>query len=180
MLEAQLPIRLLLGAIFLISGSLKLAHWIEFHDTFSAMELFPGWLAELISRVLAPIEIALGFLVLTRWRPAVTGPLLLAMLIGFVAGLGVHRLRGKKKLVCGCFADFERERSTSNAILRNLLLLAAALLLVFGQSTPARPNWNDWLLASATAAGTVLSWTMLSLLAETIELVRRYDATEES
>jgi Methylamine utilisation protein MauE len=163
---------LLLGTIFLISGALKLIHWTQFRDTLSAMELLPSRLARGVGWVLPPLEVALGAAAVAQWHLALTGPALLGLLVGFILALTVHRLRGGKELVCGCFADFEHKTATVPLILRNVLLLALAAPLLLGPRDVAGRSLADWLPVGAAVVGLMLTWMLLRRLTETVTLLR--------
>jgi uncharacterized membrane protein YphA (DoxX/SURF4 family) len=174
MLSGLFVARTLLGAIFCVSGTLKLSHWNEFHDTLSAMELFPRWFTDLVSRVLPPLECFLGISVVIAWKPAFTGRLLLFLILSFLTALAVYRVRGGKRLVCGCFGNFYTATSVWSLILRNVLLLTAALLVVVTRNPLAYATGRDWFFVSLTVGGLLLGWNLISRLADTIHLIRDY------
>jgi hypothetical protein len=165
--------RLFLGTLFVVSGSLKLARRTRFRDTIAAMELVRPAIASGVAATLPPLEIALGVLLLARWRGPVPGALTLAALAGFSLVLAVYRLRGGLEIACGCFADFDRKVRTSTVIVRNLLLIAAALPLLSGTdpSLPSRTT-GDWLTAATTMVGLVVGWNLLARLVETVVLLQ--------
>ncbi len=163
---------LLAGAVFVLSGTLKLFQWTRFRDTLSAMELLPSLLARGVGWVLPPVEACLGAAVLAQWRLALTGPALLGLLVAFTLALGVYRLRGGKELVCGCFTDFEHKTATASVILRNVVLSVLAAPLLFGPREAPVRGAAEWLLAGSATAGLVLAWLLLGRLAEAVALLR--------
>jgi hypothetical protein len=163
---------LLLGAVFLLSGALKLTSWTRFRDTLSAMELLPPRLARALGWVLPPLEAALGAAVVAQWQLALTGPALLVLLTGFTLALALYRLRGGKELVCGCFADFEGKTATASLILRNVLLLALAVPMLIGSRDAAGRGGADQVLAGTVVIGLMLAWVLLGRLTEAVTLLR--------
>ena len=165
--------RLLLGTIFILSGTFKLARWRQFGDSLAALELLPRRFVRAVAAGLPPVEMAVGIAVLAGWRLPITGPLLLAMLFCFLAALALYRLRGGKELSCGCFADFEHKQPTSSLILRNLLLLVSGLPLLRPAQQPApERGWEEWLIGSTVVCGSVMIWILLGRLVQTILLLR--------
>jgi uncharacterized membrane protein YphA (DoxX/SURF4 family) len=174
MLSGLFVARTLLGAVFCVSGALKLSHWSEFHDTFSAMELFPRWFTYFVSRVLPPLECFLGISVVIAWKPALTGRLLLLLILSFLTALALYRLRGGKRLVCGCFGNFYTATSAWSLIVRNVMLLTAAILVGVTRNPLADATGRDWFFVSLTVCGLMLCWNLISRLADTIHLIRDY------
>jgi hypothetical protein len=164
---------LFLGTVFIYSGSAKLLFRAKFRDALSAMDLFPRWLTEAISWIVAPLELALGIATVIACQLRVTGHAAVALLVGFSLVLALYRLRGGKEVACGCFADFDETTATSTLILRNLLLLACAipLLFVHGEPMPAR-RLVEWLLALTVAFGVQIGWRLLNRLTETVAALR--------
>jgi hypothetical protein len=163
---------LLLGAVFLLSGALKLLSWARFRDTLAAMEVSPPRLARALGWVLPPLEAGLGAAVVARWRLELTGPALLVLLAGFTLALSVYRLRGGKELVCGCFADFEGKTAVAPLIVRNVLLLVIAVPMLIGPPDAAGRGGAAWLLAGTAVIGLMLAWLLLGRVTETVTLLR--------
>ena len=163
---------LLAGTVFLLSGALKLVYWTRFRDTLAAMELLPPRLARGVGWVLPPLEVGLGAAVVAQWQLALTGPALLALLVGFTLALAVYRLRGGKELVCGCFADFEHKTAAVPLILRNGLLLVLAAPLLIGPRDAGGRRAAEWLLAGSAVVGLMLAWMLLGRLTEAVMRLR--------
>ena len=171
--------RLFLGTLFVVSGSSKLARRTRLRDTIAAMELVRPDVATVVATILPPLEVALGIWVLTRWRTVLSGPLVLAALAFFSLVLIVYRMRGGTEIACGCFADFDRKTRTSTVIVRNVLLIAAALPLLHGSDPvlPARPV-ADWLIASTTMVGLVVAWNLLARFIDAVVFLRSLESRE--
>jgi len=108
----------------------------------------------------------------TSGKLAVSGPGTLFVLACFTLTLAVYRWRGGRELACGCFAEFDEKTPTSIVLARNLLLLGAGLPLLWEQNLPLANGSEEWVWATITVAGLVLTWSMLHRLADAIMLVR--------
>jgi uncharacterized membrane protein YphA (DoxX/SURF4 family) len=113
--------RVLLGAVFLVSGTLKMAdrRWPETARRFGA----PQWLVPM----LAPLELVVGALLVTQLgRPWI--PLLaLGLLVIFTATAAVHVFRGDD-VPCGCFGSTSVKPVGVETLARNALLCLLAVL----------------------------------------------------
>jgi putative oxidoreductase len=122
-----LAARLVLAAVFVVAGALKLRDPVGFANDVANYQLTPA-LAPLLAATLPCLEIVVGVaLLFARWRraAALCAAALMAM---FTAAAGTAYARGLD-VACGCFG------STSGAIgwttlVRDLALLAAAILIV--------------------------------------------------
>jgi hypothetical protein len=174
---------LLLGTTFVLSGSLKLAYWARFRDTFSAIDLLPRGIAQIGAVILPPLEIGLGAWVCTEWQRAVSVPLLLGLLATFLAVLTVYRARGGKELACGCFADFDHKTPTAALIVRNALLIVPAVPLLTSHTPHVTHSSAEWVIGGLTIAGVLVAWSLFNRLGEVMVMLRaeaRADDTLEA
>jgi hypothetical protein len=163
---------LILGTIFVLSGSSKLLYRTRFQDTLGGMEILPRWLTVATAWVLPPLEILVGGAVSFEWHRWLSAVAVLSLLACFVGVLVYHRLRGGYELACGCFADFDHKARTSHLILRNAVLLALGLLLVVPASDPpATRDVRDWVEAGLVVVGLGLGWVLTKRLAEVRRLL---------
>jgi Methylamine utilisation protein MauE len=169
---------LFLGTVFIISGLAKVARRAKFQDTLAAMELLPRGLVPGVALGLPVLETALGLWVgVGCWR-ALAGAVVAGLLLGFLAVLALYRWRGGTEIACGCFADFEHKTPTSALILRNVLLLIAAVPLLVVPDSAAARDPTGWLLAATVVVGVFLSWSLVNRLVGTVGLLwaeRRLD-----
>lgn len=172
---------LFLGAVCLVSGSLKLFSRVRFRDTLASMELLPRWMTGVVSWFLPPLEIVLGGLVAAGWWPAVSGPILWMLLLGFVVVLGLYRYRGGKELACGCFGDFEKKTLTSILILRNMLFLLIGIpLLNSGPQSTGTGGVGVELLGFTVVVGVWLVGSLLSRLVQIVAWLREETRAESA
>ena len=138
---AGLAGRLVLGALFVYAGALKVTEPKDAALAVQAYRLFPVDLARVIGYALPTIEIVLGLLLIvglfTRWAAAATGALLVAFVIGIVSVW----VRGYN-IDCGCFGSGGdvtaggRNARYATEIARDGLMLGIAVLLVWRPRTP--------------------------------------------
>jgi putative oxidoreductase len=122
-----LAARLVLAAVFVIAGALKLGDPAAFANDVANYQLMPA-LAPLLAATLPCLEIVVGVaLLFSRWRRA-AALCAAALMALFTLAAGTAYARGLD-VACGCFG------STSGAIgwttlVRDVALLAAAILLI--------------------------------------------------
>jgi hypothetical protein len=170
--DFQLLSRFLVGGAFALAGTLKALSWSSFRDTLAATELTPRHLVGPVAAFLVLAETLIGASLLSGWRVALAGRFALVLLVIFVVGLGRYWWRGGKRLVCGCFADFERTTRTVVIITRNFLLIIWTFPLL-GQHDAERvpSSWLGWGFASVVALGLVMTWALLSQFADIVDLL---------
>lgn len=168
----------LVGAVFLVSAVSKIVTWPRFRDTLSTLELMPPLALPYAAALLPLLECLAGISVVLRWRPELGGSILASLLMAFIAALSLHRLRGGKDLLCGCFADFERRSRTSFVIARNLGLFLCLLPLLRSPSQPAPvQTLEEGLLIATVPIGLALAIVLVPQLVETVSaLLDRNDA----
>jgi Methylamine utilisation protein MauE len=121
-------LRVLLGALFLLAGGLKILDPAAFAVEIEHYQLVPWWSCALLALFLPWLEICVGIGLLAQpvWRGALawaTGLLLL-----FSAALLSAMLRGLS-IDCGCFGRVWQSTGTFWPLIRNLVLLGMVFLL---------------------------------------------------
>jgi putative oxidoreductase len=122
-------LRLGLGALFLVTGVLKLRDPAAFATAVANYQLWPQ-LAALIAATLPATEILVGLALLAApraWRRAAATAVALMMLVFTLAA--VSALLRHIDISCGCFGA-ESGRLDVLTVARDLALLAAAAVLV--------------------------------------------------
>lgn len=134
MVMAALCARFALGAVFIVSGILKLGDRASFTASIRAMGIADPRHAAILAVVVPIAEICSGAAMavglLTTAAAAVIGALTLAFTFLLVAQLA----RGRE-VVCNCFGSASRHVVTWFSVLRNTAVLAAAVL-VYGWAEP--------------------------------------------
>lgn len=142
---------LLLAGMFAVAA---LAKWRDLPGTARAMASFGLPRPWLVARVVPGVEAALAVgLVLT---PAGSAVLALALLTAFTVLLATRLRRGAVGIPCGCFGGWGGSTLSWVDVLRNALLLIAALIAITGD-LPRRPGSGAIALAVvAISAAAVL------------------------
>jgi peroxiredoxin/uncharacterized membrane protein YphA (DoxX/SURF4 family) len=142
---ALLIARVLLSAVFLVAGLVKLANLAGSRQALRDFGV-PTRLAEPFGLLLPLAELAFAVALLlpaTAWWGAVGA---LTLLLLFVAGIGYNLARGQHP-DCHCFGQLHSAPAGWPTLLRNLVLAAiAGLVVAFGWSTPGLGVF-DWLTA---------------------------------
>jgi len=119
--------RVVLGAVFLVSGCMKVNETFEFLQTLAGYQLLPsGW--EYPAAVVVPrLELLLGlFLIVGLFtRAAALGTLLMSVCFGFFVGSALAR---GLDIECGCFAANTKVSGAHLAL--DLLLVAMSIVLL--------------------------------------------------
>ena len=134
------------GVVLLWAAGSKLRVRQELPDVLGAYGVPPG-LRSPLAIALVAVEAALGVLLVVRVAPELAAAGALALAGTFVAAPLVARLRGIKRIRCGCFGV--KERATSVVILRGVAFAALAALAVFGGRIEASAPSRDTLVLVA-------------------------------
>lgn len=134
----MLALRIVLGAVFIVAGALKIGDPMAFADSIWAFQLVPNVLVMPMALMLPVFEIAAGMLLivgLMRGTAALATILLTAV---FTAAIASAIARGLT-LDCGCFGQgAPTVRAMWLDLGRDLLLLAGACIVYFYRA-PAEP-----------------------------------------
>jgi uncharacterized membrane protein YphA (DoxX/SURF4 family) len=132
--------RLVLAAVFLISGFLKAADQRTTVVGVRAYDVLPESLVRVVATVLPYLEIALGLLLLLGLATRLAAILSAVLFVVFIAGIISAAARGLS-IDCGCFGGGGEVQAGQTAyvqeILRDLAFLALAGFLVARPDTPA-------------------------------------------
>ncbi len=131
--------RLVVGGVWIWAAVLKLPHPGASVTAVRGYQLLPMELADVVGRVLPPLELAVGLCLvlglLTRWA----GGLSALLQIAFIAGIASVWSRGIA-IDCGCFGDGGPDPNAFSEypweIGRDVGLLALSMLVVWLRRTP--------------------------------------------
>jgi uncharacterized membrane protein YphA (DoxX/SURF4 family) len=123
-------IRVVLGAVFFVSGYLKVKETFEFLQTLAGYQILPsGW--EYPAAVIVPrLELLLGLFLIAGLFVRVASAGALVMAVGFGLFVSSALARGLD-IECGCFAASSKVSVTHLGL--DLLLVAMALVILFSQ-----------------------------------------------
>jgi uncharacterized membrane protein YphA (DoxX/SURF4 family) len=128
--------RLLLAAVFLYAGFVKLGASERFAVTVAQFSILPpGWITA-FSIGLPIFECVIGLALLTPWTARAGALAAAALLVVFLGALGWAWCQGVTT-DCGCFGDTTISDSPALAMARDAVLLAITLLLAL-RRTAAR------------------------------------------
>lgn len=138
----ELSLRLLLGAVFLLSAVPKLRHPKGFILTVLEYHILPPPLGELYARVLPPLELLVALLLLTGIAVRPAAVITSVLLASFVVAVSVNLIRGRD-LDCGCFGASGGRRIGLGLVLQDIgLLVASIILAVFGKGWLMLASWS--------------------------------------
>ncbi|MEV0895866.1 MauE/DoxX family redox-associated membrane protein [Actinoplanes sp. NPDC049802] len=131
--------RLVLAAVWLVAGSLKIGDLAASARAVHAYDLMSYDTAKIVGAVQPFLEIALGLLLLIGLATRLTGAISAALMAIFIAGIVSAWARGLR-IDCGCFSsggDLGVGESTAYSvdILRDLAFLALSGILVWRPRT---------------------------------------------
>jgi uncharacterized membrane protein YphA (DoxX/SURF4 family)/peroxiredoxin len=134
--------RLLLAAVFALSGVAKLADQAGSRQALIAFGL-PRSLATPLGRLLPLAELAVAVALapaVTAWWGALGA---LALLLAFVVGIGANLAQGRKP-DCRCFGQLHSTPVGWKTLARNGLLMAVAAFIVLKGAENAGPSTVGW------------------------------------
>lgn len=124
-----LALRVLIGAIFIYSGILKIQQPLNFADSIATFRMLPSQFISIFALALPPFEIITGLMLLTGWKCRLGALAIFILAIIFAIALGQALIRGLE-VDCGCFGSGKPSVLKTWASLgRDLLLMGASLWL---------------------------------------------------
>lgn len=138
--KIRITLEYLIGALFILSGWLKITNLKGFAESVAGFELLPATAVSLITFTLPPLEILLGILLFFPAGKRVASLGLLLLCSGFTLGLAQAIARGLS-VDCGCFGDFDPvSKYPLLALLRALLLGTASAWIYWTHINPKNPQ----------------------------------------
>ncbi len=125
-------VRIVLGAIFLYAGILKVTDTTAFAGSIAAYKILPYFGNYLTASVLPWLEILCGALLVTGWRSRVAAIVTILMNLVFIAAMLSAVARGLE-IDCGCFKQGAKEPPLL-AIGRDIIFITMAMLVL----------WQEW------------------------------------
>ena len=175
-------VRLIVGAIFLMSAISKLAVPRQFAKDVQRYRLLPHPLASTFGYALPYVELVAALSLLTGVYANWAALAVVVMLVSFMIAVGVAMFR-KFNLSCNCFGLLYRERVGWSTQIRDGVLLAMALFVLVGDAgeltladmlaEPGRLSYALGLTFTAIALGLGLVVAVLS-----VRLARRRRTTD--
>jgi uncharacterized membrane protein YphA (DoxX/SURF4 family) len=123
--------RLAVGLTFSTAGAAKVSDDARFRLFVATLPGMGGNIGRLTGRLLPFAEVAVGCFLFVGFHVRSTGLLAAALLVAFTLGIIVSLRRGVE-LSCGCFGRLDQKPISLQTVARNLLLIGASLVIVFG------------------------------------------------
>jgi uncharacterized membrane protein YphA (DoxX/SURF4 family) len=161
-----LGLRFSLALIFLTAGVAKLSARAEFSRAVVNYKLLPERVSRTVASWLPPVELVCGALLAAGVLQTPIAAALALLVLVFTGAVAVNLLRGRH-IDCGCLGGGMRREISWFTVVRNLVLVVAALLLAADPS-PALSVPGAW---KDTATSTLSSSDVLGVLAATTTLL---------
>jgi uncharacterized membrane protein YphA (DoxX/SURF4 family) len=162
---------LLLGWVLLDAGLGKLRAPALTAAHIDDYRLLPEAAGAWLARPLAVLEISLAVLLLVPFSRVSALVLAAILLAGYGLAITVNLLRGRRDIDCGCAGPGQSQRLSVALPVRNLLLVAAALVAALSPGLPS--HWSGWLFALFCGTVAALLYASVSgLLANQQQLER--------
>lgn len=150
-------VRVAMGLVFVVAGAAKSWDPIIFYwEAMSYYELLgvaiENWARfSRLTLVLGPIECAVGVALIVNWRPSISIPVGLGLMLLF-SGLTSYAWQQEANIDCGCFGTLT-DRTPGEALLEDLVMLGALLFAwKWGQARWAAARAARWVGAVAVVA----------------------------
>ena len=152
-MDALIALRVMLALVFLVAAAGKFGHREELEGVIANYRVLPRPLAGALSYVLGPVEVLIGLALLGGALASPFAELAAAaVLVAFAGAMGINLLRGRSHIDCGCFRGTLRQTLRGELVVRNLVLVAAALLCAM---LPVE-NPSGWQLLNGVLGGIAL------------------------
>jgi hypothetical protein len=153
--------RVCVGLLFVLAAGQKMRSWTLLTGVISNYRILPRSLVKPAVFLLPPVELALGWMLLSG-QASFWGVLLaMALLALFAAAMAINLGRGRTQIDCGCGQSFLSQTLSPALVVRNvilMLLLAPSLALAGGLSVEI----------ALTGVGAGISLFLLYLMANTL------------
>lgn len=147
-----LAVRILLSAIFLMSAMTKLMAPTEFAANVQRYRILPRPLATGHGFVLPYLELGAAGLMLSGYFLSLAAGLVSILLVSFILAITIALAR-RQNLDCSCFGLLYRERVNRGILLRDGVLLAMSIGLIFNGE---RSVGFDYIVRHPSNLGTLL------------------------
>lgn len=138
-------IRMIIGAIFVYAGALKVLTPEEFADNIASFRLLPDTLINILALGLPPFEILAGLMMLSGWHYRSANLAILGLTIIFALALAQALARGLQ-IDCGCFgAGKPSAIRTWISFGRDILIFAAAFWTYWQPHAPSARFYQNGL-----------------------------------
>lgn len=162
--------------LFLLAAAHKLGDRAHFRASFEAYEIIPAGLSSLVARIIPVLELFLGIgwliLGLFALELRIVSIVSAALLASYALAIAINLQRGRNYIDCGCSFSTNDSANTENRsqqissglLIRNLVLVAAALVSTLPISERSLQGMDIFGLVFAICALTLLYGSLNQLL----------------
>ena len=164
-----------LALLLVVAALHKQSSREAFRATLDAYALLPAVLVPPLARAVPLLELVAAVLLIAPRAAAAGGTLAALLLAVYALAMGVNLLRGRRDLDCGCMGPGARSTVGPGLVVRNLVLIALALVAGFAPVRTRALVWVDFLtvpLAVAVLAALYASAERLLALAPAVAALR--------
>lgn len=151
-----LTVRAALALLFAAAAWHKVSDRTRFAASLDAYALLPARLVSPSTWLLPALECSLAIGLLYAPTRAPTAIASMALLAVYAGAIAVNLARGRREIDCGCFASSARVPLSPWLIARNLVLIAAAALLL----APVRARALVWVDPFTVLAAVLVLWLL--------------------
>jgi hypothetical protein len=164
--------RLLLVLVLGAAALSKLRALDEFVGVVHNYRVLPEPLVRPVAYALPPFELLLAAGLLLEPIRSLAAAAVAGLLAVFALAMAINIGRGRIEIDCGCFANALRQRIGWRLVVRNVVLIALALLVMPAELSARPLVWLDLVTALMATAGAVLLYAAFSRLAGMAPLAR--------
>lgn len=150
-----------MALLFASTAFHKAADFGRFRATLATYEIMPDRLTAVAACVVLAVEIGLAFGFAAPGLRTLASASAVALLTVYTAAIATNLARGRRDMDCGCGGRDSHQPINAGLLLRNAVLIVAAL--VAGAPSGARPlTWIDAVALAGTLSCAVLLWTAMN------------------
>jgi len=153
---ADLALRASLALLLATSALAKLRDLTSFDAAVAGYELLPERLARPAARVFVALELALAPALLWSGVRVAAACVVAALLSLYTVGIAVNLARGRRDIDCGCGGPAGGQAISGSLLVRNGVLVAAALACSLPRVARAWSPLDFFTLLAAVATGALL------------------------
>lgn len=141
-----------LALLFVVAALHKLRDRDAFRATLDAYALLPSPLTTPLARAVPMVELVAALLLVVPRAAAIGASIAVLLLSVYALAMGVNLLRGRRDLDCGCMGPGAHSPIGPELLVRNLLLIVAALVAGFAPIHARALVWVDFVTVPLAVA----------------------------
>jgi uncharacterized membrane protein YphA (DoxX/SURF4 family) len=149
----SLTIAILIAFVFAAAGIHKAMNFSHHAGVVADYRVVPAWVVPLLAPLIIILEFAVVLLVLVPETRSAGVILTAGLLFIYIFSIALNLVRGRTSIDCGCSWGSQGNQISAWMVVRNLIMVAVALLLLLPSANRSL-QLTDWVLAAL--AGTAL------------------------